>query len=94
MEVIAVRNRFFGESITVTGLIVGQDLIHTLQGRPCDEILICATMLREHTDRFLDDVTLEEVQRTLGVPLRVVENTGEALFRALRGTEENERSFS
>ncbi len=94
VEVIAVRNRFFGESITVTGLIVGQDLIHTLQGRPCDEILICATMLREHTDRFLDDVTLEEVQRTLGVPLRVVENTGEALFRALRGTEENERSFS
>ncbi len=85
VEVIAVKNRFFGESITVTGLIVGRDLIDTLRGKACDEILLCATMLRENTDRFLDDMTLEEVRQQLGVPLRVVENTGEALYQALRG---------
>jgi len=85
VEVLAVPNRFFGETITVTGLIVGRDLIHTLQGRPCDEILISASMLREQTDCFLDDLTLTEVQNALGKPVRVVENTGEAFLKALRG---------
>ena len=84
VDVIAVPNRFFGETITVTGLIVGKDLIHTLRGKPCDEILICAVMLREQTDRFLDDMTLEEVRTALERPIRVVENNGEAFIRALR----------
>jgi len=83
IQVIAVENRFFGETITVTGLIVGQDLISTLQGIPCDEILICDTMLRENTDRFLDDMTLEDVHKALGCSVRVIQNNGEALIRAL-----------
>jgi len=90
VEVIAVRNRFFGDSITVTGLIVGQDLIHTLEGMEGDEILICDTMLRENTDRFLDDTTLEEVHRRLSKPIRIVRNQGESLIRALWGMEEND----
>ncbi len=85
VDVIAVKNRFFGESITVTGLIVGQDLVHGLQGLPCDEILISSTMLREQTDCFLDDMTLKEVEARLKHPVHVVENTGESLIRALRG---------
>ena len=90
VEVIPVRNRFFGDSITVTGLIVGQDLIHTLEGMEGDEILICDTMLRENTDRFLDDTTLEEVQQRLRKPVRIVRNQGESLVRALWGMEEND----
>ena len=85
---IAVRNRFFGETITVTGLIVGRDLIDALRGMPCDEILICDTMLRENTDRFLDDVTLEDVRSELGHPVRVVQNHGDSLIRALNGMED------
>lgn len=88
VRVISVRNRFFGESITVTGLIVGQDLIHTLQDIPGDEILICDTMLRENTDRFLDDTTLEEVSSRLGKPVRIVRNQGESLIHALWGMED------
>ena len=83
IQVIAVKNRFFGETITVTGLIVGQDLINTLQGIPCDEVLICDTMLRENTDRFLDDMTLEDVRKALGCAVSVVPNNGESLIRAL-----------
>ena len=83
VQVIAVPNHFFGETITVTGLIVGQDLIRALQGIPCDEILICDTMLRENTDRFLDDMTLDEVRTALGHPVRVIPNNGESLIRAL-----------
>ena len=83
VSVIAVKNRFFGESITVTGLIVGKDLMDALQGISCDQILLCDTMLRENTDRFLDDTTLDEVRLKLNMPIRVIPNNGEALIRAL-----------
>ena len=89
VSVIPVINRFFGETITVTGLIVGGDLISTLKGIPCDEILLCDTMLRDQTDRFLDDMTLDQVSEALGKPLRVVRNNGESLIRALWEMEEN-----
>ena len=88
MNVVAVKNRFFGETITVTGLIVGNDLIDALKGIPCDEILLCDTMLRANTDKFLDDTTLEDVKHALNVPVRVVQNNGESLIRALWGLEE------
>lgn len=88
VQVIAVKNRFFGETITVTGLIVGRDLINTLQGIPCDQVLICDTMLREHTDRFLDETTLEEVKTKLNRPVRVIPNNGESLIRALWDMED------
>ena len=88
VNVVAVRNRFFGETITVTGLIVGNDLIDALRGIACDEILLCDTMLRANTDRFLDDTTLNDVKHALKVPVRVVQNNGESLIRALWGMEE------
>ena len=88
VSVIAVENRFFGKTITVTGLIVGRDLIDALKEMPCDQILLCDTMLRENTDRFLDDTTLEEVSRKLNRPVRVIPNNGESLIRALWGMED------
>jgi hypothetical protein len=64
-EVVPVANRFFGETITVTGLIVGQDLLRTVEGKEFDAVLISASMLRENTECFLDDMTLEEVRRKI-----------------------------
>ena len=90
VRVVAVRNRFFGETITVTGLIVGRDLIDALKDIPSDGILLCDTMLREHTDRFLDDTTLEEVNKELNRPVRIVRNNGESLIRALWGMEDED----
>ena len=89
VRVIPVINRFFGETITVTGLIVGHDLIDTLRGIPCDRILLCDTMLRDQTDRFLDDTTLDQVSAALEKPIRIVHNNGESLIRALWEMEEN-----
>ena len=83
VEVVTVPNRFFGETITVTGLIVGKDLIHTLKERDCDEIWLADTMLRDRTDCFLDDITLQEVHMALNRKIRVVPNDGESLIRAL-----------
>ena len=87
VEVIPVKNRFFGESITVTGLIVGRDLVDALNDHTFDRVLISETMLRENTDRFLDDMTLEEVRHLIGKPVTVVANSGEAFIRALRDSE-------
>ena len=90
IRVIPVINRFFGETITVTGLIVGRDLIDTLKGIPCDSIMLCDTMLRDQTDRFLDDTTVEEVRQALGRPVRIVRNNGESLIRALWEMEDTD----
>ena len=90
-EVIPVENRFFGPSITVTGLIVGEDLLSALKDKIFDRVLISESMLQENGDRFLDDMTLNQVAGVLGKPVCVVRNTGEAFIEALFQTEdENE----
>lgn len=83
-----IVNRFFGETVTVSGLITGQDLVAQLQGEKADEILITESMLREGEDIFLDDMTLEQAQEQLGIRIRPVPDDGADLLYALRGTEE------
>ncbi len=84
--VYPIENRFFGGKITVTGLITGGDLIEQLRDKPLgDSLLISASMLRYQKDKFLDDVTLQEVEKTLNIPVRVVENNGQELIDALLG---------
>lgn len=83
-----IINRFFGESVTVTGLITGGDLVEQLQGVQCDEIQICRNMIRNEGDLFLDDMKLEDVRKALPAPLRIVENTGEGFWRAISGLED------
>ena len=88
IEVRPIRNRFFGESVTVSGLITGGDLVDQLRDAVCDEILIVRDMVRNEGDLFLDDMTVEEVRRRLPAPLRITRNTGEDFWRAISGQEE------
>lgn len=72
INVYAIRNNFFGESITVSGLITGKDLIEQLSGKPLGEALfIPSNMLRSGEDVLLDDVTLDELKEVLGVKIVV-----------------------
>ena len=87
IDVFPVVNRFFGPSVTVTGLIVGRDLTEALKGRNADQVLISCSMLRENGDCFLDDMTLSQVQEAVGLPIRVVKNSGKAFLDALYGLE-------
>ena len=82
-DVAAVENRFFGNTIDVAGLVTGGDLIKQLQGRRADRLLIPDVMLRHEGDRFLDDVTPEQVEQALGMPVVVVPVDGGELLRAL-----------
>lgn len=69
-NVYPVLNCFFGETITVSGLITGRDLIEQLKGRALGErLLIPDSMLRAGERIFLDDVTVEQVEEALGVPV-------------------------
>lgn len=79
--VIQIQNKFLGEGVTVAGLISGQDLIDQLQGQDLGErVLISANMLRDGGDVFLDDVTPEQVEKRLGVPVVPVEIDGADLL--------------
>ena len=84
-EVRPIRNDFFGETITVSGLVTGGDLIAQLKGTDLGQrLLIPSNMLRAGERVFLDDVTVDQVEQALGVPARIVEaEDGFALADAL-----------
>lgn len=85
-NVIGIVNYFFGETITVAGLVTGGDLIAQLKGKALgDALLIPEVMLRHEQDVFLDDISVEEVERELGVPVRIVANEGQSLLDAVLG---------
>lgn len=91
VQVICVKNEFFGENVTVTGLLTGKDLIKNLSsGVRGEEILICEAMLRHEQDRFLDDITPEDLEKESGKPIKIVKNDGYALLYAMLGKEEGE----
>ena len=81
---VPIPNRFFGESITVAGLITGRDLIGGLrEGSLGARLLIPQNMLRHEENVFLDDVTVDEVEDALKVRVVPVEQDGGALVDAI-----------
>ena len=83
-KVIAVENDFLGHTIDVAGLITGGDLMAQLEGKIHGKrLLIPVNMLRHGGDVFLDDVKIEDVEKRLGVTVRVVEQDGYDLLRAM-----------
>ncbi|MCD7726354.1 MAG: DUF512 domain-containing protein [Clostridiales bacterium] len=102
IRVFAIRNDFFGETITVTGLITGQDLIAQLRQQQAqgialgETLLISAAMLRSGEQMFLDDVTIPQVEEALGLRVAVVESSGQdfvdaVLHRGYRMERDNEK---
>lgn len=84
LDVIACQSAFWGPGITVSGLLTGQDLLRTAADHALgDEIWIPEVMVRNDERRFLDDVTLTEVQQLLGRPVLAVHERAEALIRAI-----------
>ena len=92
VDVHAIRNRFFGESITVSGLVTGGDLIDQLAGLPLGEVLLLPeNMLRHEGDLFLDGVSLDDVREKLGVRVEVTDRDGGDLLAKLLGTDKGEK---
>jgi putative radical SAM enzyme (TIGR03279 family) len=83
VRVRAIRNRFFGETVTVAGLITGGDLVEQLADESCSHVLITACMLRPEDNLFLDDMTLDQAIARVGRPIIPVGRRGEDLLNAI-----------
>ena len=81
VDVHAIVNHFFGETITVSGLVTGGDLIAQLKGKELgDTLLIPENMLRHEGDLFLDNVSVADVENALHVTVGVTSRDGEDLL--------------
>ena len=83
LSVYPVTNDFFGEDITVSGLITGVDIIRQVPPG-ADRYLIPENMVRSHTHDLLDDVTTEDIEKALQAEVRIVPVDGAAFLEAMK----------
>ena len=88
VSVYEIKNRFFGESVTVAGLLTGKDYKEQLSDKPLgDALLLSETSLRNEDGLFLCGMTKDELSQSLGVPVVLVEASGASFLSALFGRE-------
>ena len=88
VKVYKIINNFFGESITVSGLLTGKDMSEQLKGQDLGDILLFPeNALRAGEDIFLDDMTPDELSKILGVPVSPSSDTGEGFICSVLGVE-------
>ncbi len=83
-----IVNRFFGETVTVAGLLTGGDLLSQLSQELLlqhDALLLSGSMIRHEGDLFLDDMQLSDFRARMPIPVHLIGGLGEDLYRALRG---------
>jgi putative radical SAM enzyme (TIGR03279 family) len=84
LQVIAITNEFFGEMITVSGLLTGQDIINQLKDKDLgNRILLPQNVLRSGENYFLDDITLPQLEETLQVRADIVKSSGQDFVHAI-----------
>ena len=84
VQVHAIKNEYFGGNVTVSGLVTGTDIIRQLSGKMKSRVLaIPENMLREEKDRFLDDVTIKDVERALKCKVRILSLDGAEMLKGL-----------
>jgi len=85
-DVYKIRNDFFGETITVTGLITAQDLIAQLKDKNLGtELLLSTAMVRRDSEQFLDDLYVSDVERELNVKIKLTQSDGYELLDSIMG---------
>ncbi len=90
VHVYPIVNYFFGEKITVSGLITGQDLVAQLKGKSLgDRLLLPENILRSGEDVFLDDLNVGDVEKALQVRINIVKSSGYDFVDTILDTEGN-----
>ena len=91
VQVYPITNYFFGEKITVAGLLTGQDLSEQLREKDLGErLFLSCNVLRDGETVFLDDMTVEELENTLQTPIGIVKSDGKSFLNAVLGRNENQ----
>jgi len=84
INVYAIENNFFGPLITVSGLIVGKDIINQLKNKDLGEyLLINYSAIKDDEDIFLDNTTIEEVEKALNIKIKITDGTGEDFIKKI-----------
>ncbi len=84
VQLLGLPSPYWGQDQVVTGLLTGEDLLKGLDGLDLgDELLLPSVMLRQGQPVFLDDVTLEQLQESLLVPVRIVHGAADIVAAAL-----------
>lgn len=91
-QVVCITNHFFGERITVTGLLTATDIIEQLKPLDLgDWVVLPSVVLKADEDIFLDDISLQDVQKALQVPIHIVKSNGMGFIQALIEEEQIHR---
>ncbi len=94
LHIYEIENRFFGEMITVSGLLTGKDLVEQLQGRTLgSELLLPVNLLRSGENVFLDDMTVEQLENALQIRVRIVKSSGYDFVCAVTGRQMEEEDM-
>lgn len=89
LQVVCIINHFFGEQITVTGLLTATDIIEQLSTLELgDWVVLPSVVLKADEDIFLDDIALEDVQKALQVPIHIVKSNGMGFIQAVTEAEQ------
>lgn len=92
LQVFPIRNDFFGEDITVAGLVTGQDILAQLRGKELGErLLIPETMLRSGEEVFLDDISVTDIEEALQIQAVIVKSDGRSLLQGIIGDDGKRR---
>ena len=84
INVYPIKNNFFGDLITVSGLLTGKDIIEQLDGKELgDELFIPAACLRAEGDVLLDDVSPADISAALGVPVSPLDADAREFVRSI-----------
>ncbi len=84
LDVIKVENKFFGPAVTVAGLLTGKDILKTVLGKTkADCLLVPDIVLKEGTDMLLDNVTLRDLEESLGMNVVAIESTPLGLMKGI-----------
>ena len=90
INLIALNSKYWGQEITVTGLLTGQDLLHGLPEKDLgDGILLPSLMLKHDDTKFLDDMTVEEISSQLDIPIFPISGVEELIDRCIKGSKSN-----
>jgi putative radical SAM enzyme (TIGR03279 family) len=86
VNLVPLGSDYWGQEITVTGLLTGQDLLTGLQGRDLGDAILLPSLMLKHDDTcFLDDMTLEELAQKLGTPILPVTGTEGLIKTCING---------
>ena len=84
VELVALNSQYWGQEITVTGLLTGQDLIAGLSGKNLQQAILLPSLMLKHDDtKFLDDITVSEVSQQLNIPIIPVNGVEELIQKCI-----------